>query len=436
MMRGYLMIQKKYDVRAIGRSSSPIARMVCLALAGWLCGITPHASVAQQRLDDFLSIARQQSPLLKDYNNQLIAAQLDSLLIRAAHRPQVSANGMLMYAPVIHGYGYDQAITNGGQYMAVASVSQPIFTRKILAPQYEQLQLQQQLIRNQHSISTYDLDKSVSLQYLNAYADWLLLTHNQEILTLLNQQQALVQRLVQQGVYQYADYLNVTVALQNQQITVDQLQSQYDHDLALLRYLCGIHDTSMVQLEEPDITLHTQQPQPSVFLQTYTIDSLMIANQKQIVATHYLPTVNWFADAGWNSSQLSTIYKTVGTSFGISLSIPIYDGHQRKLQNEKLQIQEETRAQYASFFRNQYAQQLSDLYQQLRETTQRIFSIQQKLATTEELIEIDKKLLQTGNVRITDYILAVQQHLQVQNSLDQARIQRWQILVQLNYWLH
>ncbi|MCL6524044.1 MAG: TolC family protein [Thermoflavifilum sp.] len=426
----------KFGIRASSYRNYSLARIL-LAIMMLCWEMYPHTAEAQHQLDDFLTIAHQQSPLLNDYNNQLVAAQLDSLLIRAAHRPFISANGMLMYAPAIHGYGYDQAITNGGQYMAVASVSQPIFTRQILQPQYEQLQLQQQWIRNQQSISTYDLDKSVSLQYLNAYADQLLLTHHKQIQDLLTQQQALVQKFVQQGIYQYPDYLNVTVALQNEQITIDQLQSQYHHDLALLRYLCGIHDTSIIQLQEPDITLHHLPPQSSVFLQTYIIDSLLIANQRQIVATKYLPSVNWFADAGWNTSQLSsTAYKNIGASFGISLSVPIYDGHQRKLQYEKLHVQENTRAQYAHFFRNQYAQQLSDLYQQLREVEQRIFSIQQKLATTEELIEIDKKLLQTGNVRITDYILAVQQHVQIQNSLDQARIQRWQILVQLNYWLH
>jgi len=404
-------------------------------LFGCIQGL-PIAIQAQQNLSDYLTIARQRSPLLKDYANQQAAIQLDSLLIRAAQRPYVSASSILMFAPVISGYGYDQAITNGGQYAALASVTQPVFNRKILQPQFRQLHLQQQVIANQRSISTYDLEKSVALQYLNAYASLMLLTHNEEMLHLMRQQQVIVQRLVQQGVYQYADYLNVTVSLQNQQITVDQLQSQYHHDLALLRYLCGIHDTATVRLEEPDIQLHTLKPSASVFLQSYLLDSLMIANQREINATRYLPTINWFADAGLNTSQLSTAYKRFGTSFGISLNIPIYDGHQRRLQNEKLQLQENSRSAYEQFFKSQYAQQLSDLYQQLREVEQRIFSIQQKLSTTEELMEINKKLLQTGNIRITDYILSVQQYLQMQNSLDQAMTQRWQILIELNYWLH
>ncbi|MBX6380287.1 MAG: TolC family protein [Thermoflavifilum aggregans] len=405
------------------------------SLFGCIQGL-PVAIQAQQNLSDYLTIARQRSPLLKDYANQQAAIQLDSLLIRAVHKPQVFANGMLMAAPTFHGYGYDVAITNGGQYTAVASVSQPLFTRNILQPQFAQLDIQRQQITNNAHISTYDLDHSVALQYLVAYADQLLLEHNQQIDSLLQQQQMIVQRLVQQGVYQYADYLNITVALQNQQITLDQLRSQYHQDLSALRYLCGISDTSIVRLEEPDITLHEPPAQLSVFLRRYQLDSLSIVNQRSLFATRYLPTVNWFADAGLNSSQLSTAYKNFGTSFGISLSIPIYDGHQRRLENEKLDLQELSRQQYQQFFTTQYHQQISGLYQQLRETEQQILSITQKLATSEELLAVDRQLVQTGNIRITDYLLAIQQHLLVQNSLDQARIRRWQVITELNYWLH
>ncbi|MBX5439007.1 MAG: TolC family protein [Thermoflavifilum sp.] len=404
--------------------------MLFLALA------KPLAGGAQQRLSDFLTLAQQRSPLLKDYAHQLASTQLDSALIRASHRPQVFANGMVMLAPTLHGYGYDQAITNGGQYTAVASVSQPLFTRSILQPQFAQLAIQREQIANNARISTYDLNHAVTQQYLVAYADLLQLEHNEQMDSLLQQQQMIVQRLVQQGVYQYADFLNITVALQNQQITLDQLRSQYHQDLSTLRYLCGIHDTSNVQLEEPDITLHAWPAHPSVFIRRYQIDSLAIANQRKLFASRYLPTVNWFADAGLNSSQVSTLYKNLGTSFGISLSIPIYDGHQRRLQNEKLDLQELTRQQYQQFFISQYHQQIAGLYQQLREAEQQLLSITQKLATSEELLAIDRRLVQTGNVRITDYLLAIQQHLLVQNSLDQARVRRWQIINELNYWLH
>ncbi|SFV28800.1 TolC family protein [Thermoflavifilum thermophilum] len=410
-----------------------------LLLVGCLYGCMqglPITIRAQQSLSEYLSFARQRSPLLKDYANQLAAAQLDSLLIRAAHKPQVFASGMLMAAPTFHGYGYDMAITNGGQYTALASVSQPLFTRKILQPQFAQLDIQRQQITNNAHISTYDLEHAVALQYLVAYADQLLLEQNRRIDSLLQQQQMIVQRLVQQGVYQYADYLNITVALQNQEITLDQLRTQYLQDLSALRYLCGIADTGIVYLQEPDITLHEPPTNLSVFLRRYQLDSLSIVNQRQLFATHYLPTINWFADAGFNASQLSTAYKNFGTSFGISLNIPIYDGHQRRLQNEKLDLQERTRQQYQQFFTTQYHQQISGLYQQLRETSQQILSITQKLATSEELLTVDRQLVQTGNIRITDYLMAIQQHLMVQTSLDQARIRRWQVITELNYWLH
>src|SRR5450756_2579843 len=62
-------------------------------------------------LDFYLQTALQNSPLLKDYQGQLQAGQVDSQIIRAGYRPQVTGTSVNTYAPVIHGYGYDNAIS-------------------------------------------------------------------------------------------------------------------------------------------------------------------------------------------------------------------------------------------------------------------------------------------------------------------------------------
>lgn len=377
------------------------------------------------------------SPLLKDFQNQIKTGAYDSMLIKAANRPQVLANGQVTISPSLKGYGYDQAITNGGNYAALVTVSQPIFNKGILAPQYRNIVLQEQATGNTIQISKLDLKKNISAQYITAYATYQQLLSNKEVYRLLYSQQNLLKKLVQSGLYKETDYLNLEVALQSQEITVSQLIMQYKTDIATLNYLCGINDTAMVLLTEPDISSTRYYNQSnSVFFRQFTIDSLKIANNKSIVDARYKPSVSWFADAGLQASRPDIIYKSFGADFGLNLSIPIYDGKQRKLNYQKLKIAENTRADYASFFNHQYNQQRAMLIQQLTESENLISQIQGKLKSSQLLIDLDKKQLNVGDLRITDYILAINNYLTIKNNLDQAEISRFQIINQLNYWNH
>lgn len=377
------------------------------------------------------------SPLLKDYLNQIRSGAIDSLVIRASQRPHVLANGQIMYAPTVNGYGYDPAITNGGNYQAIISASQPIFTRKILEPQYRGISLQGQAIGNTARISELDVRKNITAQYVTAYADYQQMLSNREVYRLLGAQQDLLRQLVEHGVYKQTDYLNLHVALESQEIALSQLEMQYRTDISALNYLCGINDTSTVMLAPPDLGFQPQvEKDSSVFFRQFAIDSLKIVNNKALVDTRYRPSVNWFADAGLQSSVPDNLYKNFGTSFGVNLTVPIYDGKQRQLEYQRLKIAEDTRNNYAVFFGRQYDQQVAMLIQQLNAAGELASQIRDKLTAARLLIEISKKQLNTGDLRITDYILAINNYLTIKSNLNQAEITRYQIINQLNYWKH
>jgi hypothetical protein len=50
------------------------------------------------------------------------------------------------------------------------------------------------------------------------------------------------------------------------------------------------------------------------------------------------------------------------------------------------------------------------------------------------LIDVNGKLLRTGDARITDFIIAINNYLAAKNLLTQNNISRMQIINQLNYW--
>ena len=144
--------------------------------------------------------------------------------------------------------------------------------------------------------------------------------------------------------------------------------------------------------------------------------------------------MNLFADAGYQSSLILTPYKNFGYSFGINLTIPIYDGRQKQLQFSKLDIQQRTLQKKQEFFDTQFHQQLLQLQQQLNDIESLSSNINKQIEYLETLIKVDGKLLETGDIRITDYILALNNYATAKNLVVQNQIARYQVIQQINYW--
>ena len=70
-------------------------------------------SAQKQSLDYYIDKAIQNSPLLRDYQNQLSSSAVDSMLIRASQKYQTDVTSQISYAPVISDWGYDEALSNG-----------------------------------------------------------------------------------------------------------------------------------------------------------------------------------------------------------------------------------------------------------------------------------------------------------------------------------
>jgi hypothetical protein len=295
--------------------------------------------------------------------------------------------------------------------------------------------LQNDSLTNSSAITKQDIKKAIIIQYIATYGDQLQLEFNDQLIDLLSKEEGLLKTLTQNNVYKQSDYLSFLVTLQQQQLAKNQLLVQYKNDYASLNYLAGIIDTTTERLSEPALhvvqNFHTQE---LPFFLNYKIDSLRIENERLIAKVQYLPKVNLFADAGYQSSLILTPYKNFGYSFGINLTVPIYDGHQKQLQFSKLDIQQRTLQKKQEFFDLQYRQQLQQLYQQLNNIESLNKNINKQIEYLETLLKVDAKLLETGDIRITDLILALNNYITAKNLVVQNQIARYQVIQQINYW--
>jgi outer membrane protein TolC len=386
-------------------------------------------------LDHYLQMAQANSPLLKDLQNQIASNQIDSLRLRAGLKPQVNINSGGLYAPVVKGYGYSEAITNEHTLNGLIQVQKTIVGRNNINTQSQTINLQTLSLTNQSKISAQDLRKTITTQYITAYGDLQQYKFSQEVVKLLSTEEDLLKKLTRSNVYRQSDYLTFLVTLKQQELTLTQARLLYKNDFATLNYLAGVVDTSIRDLDEPGLQ---RQNKPditsSIYFQEYKLDSLKLINSKKLIDYAYKPKLNVQADGGYYSDFMGQAWKNFGVSAGFGLVIPIYDGGQRKLQYRKLSLQEETRQNYKAFFDIQYRQQVAQLNQQIIENETLIAQIKDQTKYTESLIKVDMQLMQTGDLHISDLVLAINNYLTIKNLMTQTVISRLQLLNQLNYW--
>ncbi|MBI1343988.1 MAG: hypothetical protein GC171_13730 [Terrimonas sp.] len=389
----------------------------------------------QNTLEFFIDRALENSPLLKDLRNQAEANLADSQLVIAGYKPQVTGSSYNSYAPVIKGFGYDKAITNGSNIAALIGINKTIVGKNNLGSQFESIRLNNETANNTGKITEQELKRSVTAQYITTWSDLLQIDFNREILDLLKKEEVLLKVLTAKNVYRQTDYLAFLVTLQQQDLLLKQLSIQYRNDVGTLNYLSGVVDTGSVTLIAPAIELNTlPELASSVFFHQFTLDSLKLKNSRDLLNYSYKPKINLFADGGYNSSLAYRAYKNFGVSLGISLSVPIYDGQQKKIRESKLALAEKTITGYKDYYAKQYEQQLAQLKQQLSATERLLLDIREQIKYAETLITVNGKLLQTGETRIADYILAINNYLNAKNLLTQNRVNRLQIINEINYW--
>lgn len=400
----------------------------------WLFIIFASSAVAQrQNLDYYLSQANKQTPNLLNLQNQARSLGIDSLKLRASYGPQVIANSNLLYAPVIKGWGYDNAITNGQNVTGVVTVSKEIIGKNNLQTRLTNFSIQKQQLDNQTKLSKKTLEQTITAQYITAFGSQQRYLLAREIDTFLQTEDGVLRQLARTAVLKQTDYLTFKVALQQQQLTVQQVKTLFLNDLGTLNYLCGIDDSAWTELARPIIRDSALLPfEQTVYYQGSLLDSTKNNNDAQIINLNYKPQINVFADGGYQSSFIYQAHKNVGASIGLTMTLPIYDGKQKKYSLLQNKLLEDTRKKYTDFYHKQYNQQILQLTQQLEQYEHLIAEAAQQLLYSQTLVEANRKQLATGDVRITDYLLSVNNYLNLRSGMIQNDMIRLSLLNQIH----
>jgi outer membrane protein TolC len=395
------------------------------------------AGISQSRdLNYYLREGLQNSPLINDLKNQLQSASLDSIIIEARRKPQVEGRSQLLYSPYNDHFGYDEVITDGGNYQAVAYVSQDLFVSKKTGNKYQALNYEKQGLNLSVKLSAAELLKTITDLYLESYSVYSELMFNVSFLDLMKNENQVVRRFVENGIYSQADYLSLLVETGGQEVIITQLRNQYRKNIMSLNELCGIVDTSQIMLQMPVIEPHgTARISDYLILRQYSLDSLRIINEKDALSLRYKPSVNWFADAGILTSNPFNFYRHAGASAGVSLTVPIYDGHQKKVEEDKLSLKEDSRSRYFNSTRKEYDQIYLRLNSELEGLKQVKAGLEKQLALSDQLVKSLRVQLENGIIKMQDYIAAIKNYRNINRYIILSDIDILRVKNEINYIL-
>jgi outer membrane protein TolC len=381
----------------------------------------PGVLIAQQRdLNFYLEQAKINSPLINKNKNENKIAELDLKQIKSIlSKPEVNFEANVLIAPIVshdnnsnhlelasdgadNYYGYDLALTEGGQYQAFVSVKQPLFTGSKYQIYSNKADISRQINENSIVLTIHELEQLVSYQYLLCFKSGKQSEISLDLVKELKNQLLIMQKLVENAIYKQTDLILLQIEYQNYEVEYRTFQAEYTNNLYDLNLICGINDKNPVDIQEVNFQLKPDIPANSQFLTSYKLDSLNIISDQSINELKYKPQVNLFADAGLNAIYLPS-FNRLGLSSGITFSWNIFDGNQREIQREKSTINLQT----IEFEKKNFITQ-NDIYKnkilsQISSLDQRLKIIEEQIDQYDQLYNAYRKELSQGEVSVIDF---------------------------------
>lgn len=214
-------------------------------------------------ISDYIETAKANSPLLKDYRNQLQIGQAELQQLKAMYtRSRLELNGDYLFVPIlvreggktffrwneqdaVDYYGYDLGESSGHLHVG-ATWTQPLLGYSSYKVAQEQSRINMEIVRNNIRMEENQLERAVTEQYLLCLLDQTQMAFADSIDSLLKRQADMVRRLAKDGLAKQSDLCLLVVEREaNADMRLSSLQSYHTH-LMELNLLCGIEILRML----------------------------------------------------------------------------------------------------------------------------------------------------------------------------------------------
>lgn len=407
---------------------------------------------AQRALQDYLTAAQQNSPLIKDNQNLSKVNQLEVERLRAQFtKPVIGLNANYNFSPIIATdnnttielnskgsqkyYGYDLGLTNGGLYQGLVTVTQPLFYSERYKAYEEQANIYSQVNQNNIKLAVHDIEKYVIDQYILCLLDLQQSKYAEDMMNLLRQQKVIVQKLVAAALLKQSDQNLVNIEYGNFENLLMLNRANYRRNLMDLNILAGINDTSLVLLDTVYLTPRTDISSfSSQYLQRFRLDSLNLTATQKVFETRYKPQVNVFANSGLNAANISTLPRRFGVGGGVSLIWNFYDGKQKDITRRKTNLLLQSVNSYRDNFLAINDVRKNKFLAELNSYNERGALLQQQLKEYQSVIDSYRRELLSGQQSVINMINTIRNMGIVQRDYSLLQTNQLLLINAYNYW--
>ena len=277
------------------------------------------------------------------------------------------------------------------------------------------------------------MEQLVSRQYILCELSKQQSEISKSLLEKLNDQVSIMKRLVENAIYKQTDLMLLKIETENFKIEYEKYLSEYRKNLYDLNLICGIPDTNLVEIKQVKLTIKPDTLKYSRFLKKFTLDSMDVMAQFDMFKQKYRPQLNIFANAGMNATYLPA-FNRFGFATGINFTWNIFDGHQKKIEQNKSFVKIQNIEFEKSYFVNRYNTNKEKFITQIKTIEKQINIVKNQLDEYEELMKLYKIELSQAQISIMDLKNLIrdisakkQEYLRLQMTK--------QILISLyNYW--
>jgi len=405
----------------------------------------------QNTLQFFIERAKENSPFINRNKNHIKLVRLDMEQIRNIYtKPEISFDASVLFAPIVshddnnnrfewaspgrNSYsGYDQAITDGGQYQALLSAKQPLFTGPILNSYLKKTDLSQQIDENNIVLSAHEIEDAVRHQFILTLLARKQANIDRELLLEFEKEISILQKLVENAIYKQSDLKLLQIEYQNYLLEYQTFSANYRINSDNLKLLCGIADTTALDIADCEFQLDRTPNSNSKFLTSFNLDSLNVIAEEDIFSLKYKPQISLFVNTGLNAVY-QPAFDRLGFGTGLTLSWTIFDGNQLKTQNQKTKINLQTIDFDKQNTLKQNEIQKSSILNQINSLSQRIATTEEQLKQYDTLIEMYRLELAQADISVMDFKYLLKDLSQKKQENLSLRMEKQILINAYNYW--
>lgn len=416
-----------------------------------LLTLTYSPSTAQKNLQYYIEQAKSNSPLIHQFKNEQEGSRLEVDRLRAAYtRPQVSLQGNFLVSPIItrdkgpssldwnpfiaEKYsGYDLAASNGGAYVGLVNLSQPLFNGKRFETIASKTNAEFKRSENNAQLTYHELEKTVTDQYIQCLMEYRQLEYTNNLLNIINRQQTIIANLVDKGTARRSDLSLLIIERKTQEVAQNIARATYRSALMDLRVLCGIADTTYQIIEPTNLSIGSDVSTYR-FVERFRIDSLSLIADQQIFNLKYKPWTTLFANTGLNAVYAPTIGDRFGLSAGINFGLTLSDGKQRSNMEQRTKTLIRTTQASQSYFARQNMVRKNKIKKELQSLAQRLEIMEEQLVEYQTLLILYQEELDRGEVAVVNYLAALKEMTAANRDYTLMLAERELLINEFNYW--